>query len=473
MTSRSSRTRVLAEFLAGVSCILLAGRASATTPTPTPSTGTSPAPFAPAGVIVSADGVLRRQVYEDPTGELMRRRIEEANATLSDEVAARSKSRKVSLTRLALAVQARLDAGQHPTDDMLCLAGLTRLRYLFIYPDSGDIVIAGEAEGWVRNPSGRIVGLMSGRPVLELQDLVVAMRAYPPGKQHGPLIGCSIDPTPEGLARMQQFLRSIGTQLSSEDQTDFIVNGLRTSLGMQKVAIKGISPSTHFAQVMVEADYRMKLIGIGLERPPIPLTSYVDRANPSTVGRNALQRWFFTPDYRCVRTSEDHTAMELVGDGVKLVGADELVAADGQRQKSKGTNAASVSFVNGFTKKYPRLAAVSPVFAQLRNLIDMAVAAAFMQQNDYYGRAGWDMGVFADEGKFAVETFNAPLEVESAVNSVWKNNQLMTPIGGGVEVRAHQALDADKLLPDDDKKVEKLRAQTSLEGLADGQWWWD
>ena len=76
-------------------------------------------------------------------------------------------------------------------------------------------------------------------------------------------------------------------------------------MGLQKVAIRGVSPSTHFAQVMVEADYRMKLIGIGLERPPVQLRSYVDRANPATVSRNAMQRWYFVPEYKCVRTSED------------------------------------------------------------------------------------------------------------------------------------------------------------------------
>ena len=41
--------------------------------------------------------------------------------------------------------------------------------------------------------------------------------------------------------------------------------------------------NTHFAQVMIEADYRMKLIGIGLERPPVKLASYVDKANPAMV----------------------------------------------------------------------------------------------------------------------------------------------------------------------------------------------
>ena len=40
-------------------------------------------------------------------------------------------------------------------------------------------------------------------------------------------------------------------------------------------------PKTHFAQVLVEADYRMKLIGIGLEQPPVRMVSYVDRANPA------------------------------------------------------------------------------------------------------------------------------------------------------------------------------------------------
>lgn len=45
----------------------------------------------------------------------------------------------------------------------------------------------------------------------------------------------------------------------------FIAAGLKENLGLQVVSIDGISPQTHFAQVLVEADYRMKLIGIGLE----------------------------------------------------------------------------------------------------------------------------------------------------------------------------------------------------------------
>ncbi len=105
-------------------------------------------------------------------------------------------------------------------------------------------------------------------------------------------------------------------------------------MGMQNISVNGVSPKTHFAQVMVEADYRMKLIGIGLEKPPIKLVTYVDRATASEFNSNALQRWFFVPDYECVRVSNDNLAMELVGDGVKLVGENELVSASGQRQIS-------------------------------------------------------------------------------------------------------------------------------------------
>ena len=118
-----------------------------------------------------------------------------------------------------------------------------------------------------------------------------------------------------------------------------------------------------------------------MERPPVKLVSYVDRAKAGSVSRNALQRWFFVPDYQCVRQSEDELAMELVGDGVKLVGEDEVVTSGGERKAAAGRgNKASRDFVVGFTKRYAELAERSPVYAELRNLIDMAVAAAYIQE---------------------------------------------------------------------------------------------
>jgi len=421
-----------------------------------------------AGVAVDAQGVLRTKIFADPGGMLTRQRIAAAKAALSPEVVAYSPIRKFSLNRLERIIAQRKGV---PTDEMRYLAGLQRVKYVFFLPDSKDLVIAGPAEGWVTLPSGRVVGIKTGRPVVQLQDLVVALRAYPPNESGTGLIGCSIDPTAEGLAAMQRFLRTLRPQPTNAF-AQYTASGLRTSLGLQNVTINGVSPKTHFAQVLVEADYRMKLIGIGLEQPPIRLVSYVERANPSQVARNAMQRWYFMPDYQCVRVAEDGLAMELVGDGVKLVGEDEMVTADGRRHAASQSNKASQAFVTNFTQKYPQLAQHSPVFAELRNLIDVAVAAAFIQQEDYYEMAGWKMELFGDEGKFSVETFNVPKTVETAVNAIWRGNRLMTPVGGGVSIHADQALLGDNLLSDENGKVAKTRQQVELD-LAEGQWWWD
>lgn len=424
-----------------------------------------------AGVHVDADGVLRLQVHEDPTGQLNRQRIQQAVATLNPDVARKSPLRKVSLTRLEKEVAQRLAAGQPLTDEMRYLAGITRLQYVFYYPDTKDIVVAGPAEGWAADLSGRVVSATSGRPVLELEDLVVALRAYPPSGERAKVIGCSIDPTQEGLERMQQFLSHAYANATPDDE-QAIVDGLRSSLGMQKVSVFGVPANTHFATVLVEADYRMKLIGIGLERPPVRLVTYVEKAQPRNVARNALARWYFVPDYHCVRVTDDGLAMEMVGDGVKLIGENEMVASNGGRQQSSLIDKASEQFVSGFTKKYPQLAEKSPIFAQLRDLIDMTVAAAFIQQHDYYGQADWKLETFGDEVKFPLQTHPAPTQVETVVTSVWKGNQLMTPVGGGVTMHAQRALDSANLLADEGQRVHQAREQVKLE-LAPGQWWWD
>jgi hypothetical protein len=314
------------------------------------------------------------------------------------------------------------------------------------------------------------------RPPLQLQDLVVALRAFPPGSEGVDLISCSIDPTPEGLQAMQQFLRSAGSTFQAPGQEQAIaarlVDGLRSSLGMQNVTVAGVSTKTHFAQVLVEADYRMKLIGIGLEQPPIRMTSFIDRVNPSQVARNALFRWYFIPEYNCVRVSEDGLAMELVGDGVKLVGEDEMVASGGKRVVSGRSNIASQAFVTSFTQKYAVLADRSPVYAELRNLIDLAVTAAFIQKQDYYAKAGWKMEFFGNEQSMPTEMYNAPKQVESTVATVWRGAKLMTPIAGGVRIEALMAVKPENVLADDQGNVAKLHEGIKLK-LAPGQWWWD
>jgi len=425
-----------------------------------------------AGVVVDAAGVLKVQAAQDPTGQLMRERQLNAKAALSADVQKQSPLRKISLNRLEKAIEAQAANNRQPTDEMKYLAGLTRIQYVFFYPETGDIVVAGPAGGWFSDLSGRVIGLDTAQPVVELQDLVAAMRVYAPGQKKSSVVGCSIDPTQEGLAKMQEFLRNIGGRATPND-TQFIVDGLRTNLGLQQVRLMGVSPDTHFAQVLVEADYRMKLIAIGLEDPLVKMTTFIAKATPA-VAANALVRWYFVPEYKCVRTAADGFAMELVGEGVKLVDENEVVLADGSRQVSAGPKSgASMAFTTSFTTKYQEIARRKPVYAQLRNLIDMSIAAAFIQQQDYFGQAGWKADTLMSEEKFPIQTYQAPLQVDTVVTSVWKGNRLLTPVAGGVTIQARQALTKENLIADERGQTAHARQETSLKNLQDGQWWWD
>jgi hypothetical protein len=432
-------------------------------------TNTTTTSVTQAGVVVDADGVLRWKQFNDPTGRLVKERIAAAKATLDPKVTAMSKLRKVSLNRLEAAILARQGV---PTDEMKYLAGLQRIEYVFFYPDSKDVVIAGPAEGWVSNVANRSVGMSSGRPVVQLQDLVAGLRAFPPGGQPMGMIGCSIDPTPEGQAAVQRYLASI-PRINPNVSAESIAEGIRTNLGHHTVSVNGVSPCSHFAQVLVEADYRMKLIGLGMEPPPVKMAVYIDKAKAGDVARNALIRWYFLPDYQCVRVNEDKTAMEIVGNGVKLVGENELVSMSGQRQVVGGTSKASQAFTTAFTKLYPLIAERSPIYADLRNMIDIAVTSAFIQQQDFYGKAGWKMEFLGDEKSYRIENYSLPKTVETAVNVIWKTpTSFMTPMGGGVEIQAAKAVQEDKLLPDEKGKIGKLREELKP-NLAKDQWWWD
>jgi hypothetical protein len=429
-----------------------------------------------AGVVVDASGVLRSEFFQDKTGQLAKQRMAAARAALASKdpkMAAASPLRKVSLNRLEAAVKARIDGSLQPTEEMKYLAGLTRIQYVFYYPETKDVVIAGPAEGWLPDAAGRVRGLNTGKPVIELDDLVTALRAYAPGKKPTGQISCSIDPTQDGLQRMQDVVNQAHSSARPGDMPA-VYTAMRQALGPQNISIKGINAATHFAQVLVEADYRMKLIGIGLERPPVRgFQNWIDRVNPAAVAKNALQRWFFVPDYECVKVSHDDLAMELVGQGVKLVGADEVVSSDGSRVKSTTVDIAAKAWTEAFTNKYNEISAAVPVYAQLRNCIDLAVAAAFIQQKDYYGKAGWTMPLFGEEAAYQVQTLTAPTQVENIMNIVTRGKTTMTPIGGGVQILARQALDPKNVQPDDEGKVSEAREKIDLKNLAKDQWWWD
>ena len=209
--------------------------------------------------------------------------------------------RMVSLPRLEKCVQLRLAAGQPPTEEMQVLAGLQRIRCVFIYPESGDIVLAGPAGDWMPGPEGAIVNTETGHPVLRLDDLVVVFRQMMSGAGRQLRL-------PHHAARGESgsssgFLqRTQSRPIDSEFRRAWL-DQLRRQVGKQDIEVYGLDPRTRAAQVIVEADYRMKLVGMGLEAGVPGVVSYLKLIKvgpgqpppPMTV-----LRWWFTLNYDAV-----------------------------------------------------------------------------------------------------------------------------------------------------------------------------
>ncbi len=77
---------------------------------------------------------------------------------------------------------------------------------MFVYPETGDLVVAGPAGDWTVGGENRVVSRETGDPVVRLDDLVVVFRHMMSGRDAH--FGCMINPRQESLKKAQEFLTS-------------------------------------------------------------------------------------------------------------------------------------------------------------------------------------------------------------------------------------------------------------------------
>ena len=150
---------------------------------------------------------------------------------------------------------------------------------------------------------------------------------------------------------------------------------------------------------MVEADYRMKLIAVGVEPPPIRMTTFVGALKGAP---RDMQAWWLTPEYKCVKQANDGLSVQLIGRGVALKTENILFGQRAQvlRTKLKPSRAAR-SYASSFTKLYEQISQRRPVFAQLRNAINLLVLTAWIAKSDGYQKSGWQPDLLLDDAQAA------------------------------------------------------------------------
>lgn len=424
------------------------------------------------GVSINTAGILSAKIFTDPTGQLSQKRIEFAQQNIPQELHATNSYRKISLRRLEKELSRRLDAGEAISDSMKHLAGLTSIEFAFLFPESNDIVVAGPAEPWIRNLAGRSIGANTGQPIVLLEDWLVAMRAFAPDTRKGSWIACSIDPTANGLERLREFRARLPRNIASNMQAVAarqLTQQLGKSLGQSDVNVYGIDPRTHAARVMVEADYRMKAIAIGLEIPPAPIKTFIQVLKGAPTD---FQRWWLTPDYKCLMQSKDGYSVQMIGQGVSLQTETIKFDANANIQKTniKPTRAAR-TYASSFTKNYSLLARNRPVFAQLRNVIDCFVMAAWLKKQDAFNKCRWRPSVMLNESKLPVNNHQQIKKAESLANGLWKKGVLLLP-SGGVAIDPRIALGSNSLRIEDQSQL-KDKSSKIVIPVDQNVWWWD
>ncbi len=431
------------------------------------------------GVHVDVDGMLTRLETVEQGGRLEQLRLI-ASVSNQGVPAARderssSALRKVSLTRLEKAVQLRLAAGRDIDEAMRTFAGMKRVRYVLVYPETGDLVLAGPAGDWHYDRAGRRVSVDTGRPVVDLDDFVVILRhlsAEPRAE-----FGCSITPRTDGLARARAFAERSSAQPIKASGRARWLEELRSQLGLQDIETFGIPADTRVARILVEADYHMKLIGIGLANGTQDVPSYLDLISIPEGGSPPpmdVLRWWFTLNYDALLATPDHTAFELRGQAVKVLSENELLTAQGHRVHTGDSEPLNREFARGFTQHFADLCAIYPVYAELQNVFDLALTAALILRQDLPEQVDWHMTCFGDPRQFVTERGVSPTSVASVINHrVIDRKHVIAAVSGGVRVAPWEMVDDHAIAIDRAGHLDSEYQRAQENELPADAWWWD
>jgi hypothetical protein len=407
------------------------------------------------GVSIDTGGVLSNARTDDlgVLSKLRQRSLEKIPADLNPAV----EMRKISLRRLEAALEECAQNKKPIPDALQYLAGLQHIRYLFVYPEQKDIVLVGPGEGWKVDARGNVVGLATGRPVMLLDDLLVALRTAHAAARGG--ITCSIDPTPEGLARIKSPVRGSDPLLVAQD--------LESALGMQRISVEGVPATSHFARVLVAADYRMKRIAMNFDPSPVRgLPSYLQMVRPGA--RSVLSpRFWLEPRYEALLRDADHLAFELHNSSVKAMTEEDHVAAGGRIEHSGKASPAAQRWADIMTAKYPELAVADPIFGQLQNCMDLAVVGALIAKERLAEKAGYSMPVLLESSDIQPVVFNAPKQVPSKASTLKRGHTWVISVSGGVAIYSWSLADGAK----PSETVKAVRTQAAPDENAN--WWWN
>ncbi len=416
------------------------------------------------GVKIDTSGVLSNK--KDVLDPQIRTQLEEGLKATDAKIGEASALRMVSLGGLEAAITKAKNEGTPLSSEVTYMAGLQRIEFVILSPENNDVIIAGPGEGFKVNEQGVVVGETSGMPVLHLEDFLVAMRSVDNART-GQGISVSIDPTEQGIKQLEQFYRQLkksGMPFRPEMQPQ-----IEQAMGQQTITLTGVPADSRFSQALVAADYKMKQLGMGIEKSPIDnFPSFMEmaqKANATNV--KAAPRFWMECNYEPIAKSEDGNVWQIRGSGVKTLTEESMFDKDGKRSGAKKPNRFAVKWATMMTERFEELSKAEPAFRELRNMMDLSVVAAIIRRENLSQKAGLETPAILGLTNAAVTPSHAvPRVVPAKCSFVRIAKSWLVSASGGVQLDSWGIAQNTQVVP----TVGAIAKKATKNG---DSWWWN
>ncbi|HDL19139.1 MAG TPA: DUF1598 domain-containing protein [Bacteroidetes bacterium] len=250
-------------------------------------------------------------------------------------------------------------------------AGLNYLAGYVVDETNHDIILIGK--------------VVPSRPALYLEDFVIALRnagmkyiKIEKDGQYYSTPSCSIDPYPEVMKRLQ----TAGSKIFDAKSEAAIAQGIdewdSTCIYPQRVTVFGIPFHTHFAKVMVQADYDMKNLVNGSDSLGIAgfkslLDLRMDRAyrdikagKPISIPLSSYNRFWYYPGV--TKFSAGDGIVRLDTCQVILLTEQQYLTSSGQSVSAGYSDPMARQFSQNHTDHYAQIAKLRPIYQELAGL---------------------------------------------------------------------------------------------------------
>jgi hypothetical protein len=404
-------------------------------------------------------------VFVDPAGKVSRKAVRPFDAarfnksTLSHPWRTTSSLRIVSLRALDEALRDQLAKGLAPSRELLQVAGLSRIAAVKIDVAHEDILLAGPAN--------------AGELGLTLEDLAVVAASI---KRDTVPLGCSIDPSNEGLRAAQAFLARPGVSNQLVSNPKQFATQLQEKVGEHRVTFFGIEPTTGTALALLDADEHMKRVGFGEEKVAAPVKTYFDfveelQQPPS----QSLVRWWFAYSDEEIGVNLSGDVFQLPENVVSVLSEQQLVTAQG-RQPTGSNDQAADAFAQSMTENMPELRRTHPSYARLCSVFESALALQLViEASEQNSLETWfpNLCQFASTSSLADQAVVPKSVPGLAVTQRLKSGTVMAVVSGGVTMDPKALAGQSNWRRRDFLAASSVPEVPNRQSTAHEQWWWD